>query len=159
MKRVALIVGIALTLSGGTGNLRAHGGCYGFWPFWPLAVGAGIAIASIASAHSQASPVYVYEPPGYPYANGYAPAHPAPGSTPAPQSSVSGNPPAESSAADLTAWVPSSPGPGHWVPDPQPYSYDPAHGRNSTVAPVVPASQTNTVARSVGGVPVYTVVR
>lgn len=122
MKRTALVLGIALTLSGSTANVRA-GGCCGFWPFWPVAFGT-IAIASIAAAHS--SPTYVYVPQPYPYGYAYPqpqhPVNPAPSpQTPPPATSS----PTTSTFEQASHWVPSSPGTGHWVPDSAPYSYDP----------------------------------
>ena len=51
-------------------------------------------------------------------------------------------------------WVPSSPGPGKWVPDPQPYRYVPTTS-TQPVKPANPANpQTVTVTNSAGGVPV-----
>ena len=121
MKRTSLILGIALTLSSSTANLRA-GGCCGFWPFLPLAF-AGIAIASAASAHS--SPTYVYAPPPYPYGYPYSyPQSHAPDQQPA-QVPSGATAPAMSSVEQGSHWVPSSPGAGHWVPDPTPYVYAP----------------------------------
>ena len=152
MKRTALILGIVLTLSGSTTNLRAHGGCYGFWPFWPLALfGAGLAVASVASANS--SPTYVYAPPAYPYGYAYSYAQP--------QHSYAA-PPAQAPAApahyEVASWVPSTPGAGHWVPDPTPYSYNPAVETKVVVSAPEPATLV-TVNRSAGNVPVYTVAR
>ena len=160
MKRTALTFGIALTLISSTGNVRAHGGCYGFWPFWPLVLGAGIAIASVASAQSHASPEYVYVPPAYPYAYSYSHAQPQHASTPAadqtPAASTTLSPPEQN---QLSGWVPNSPGPGHWVPDPTPYSYHP--GVANKFAPSVVAATTNivTVTRLPGTVPVYIIAR
>jgi len=153
MRRTALILGIALTLSCSTGNLRAHGGCCGFWPFWPLALGAGIAIAA-ASAHSE--PTYVYVPAPYPY--GYAQPHYVPSAQPtqvpsAPSASV------PTAIEQASRWVPSSPGAGHWVPDPTPYNYDPGAQTRVLASSVQPATQLVTMTRSVGNVPVYTVAR
>ena len=152
MKRTALILGIALTLSGSTANVRAHGGCYGFWPFWPLALGAGIAMAAAASAHQ--SPTYVYAPPAYPYGYGY----------PQPQHSSSTQPaqvpPAAPSTFEQAAhWVPNSPALGHWVPDPAPYNYDAGAQTRVIVSSPPPVTQLVTKNRSVGDVPVYTVSR
>ena len=158
MKRTALILGIVLTLSGSTSNLRAHGGCYGFWPFWPLALfGAGLAVASVASAHS--SPTYVYAPPAYPYGYAYSYAQPQhsyvapPAQAPAPTSA-----PAAPAHYEISSWVPSSPGPGHWVPDATPYSYSPGVQTKMVVSAAEPATFV-TVNRSAGNVPVYTVTR
>ena len=158
MKRTAVILGIALTLCGSTANLRAHGGCYGFWPFWPLALGAGIAIASVASAHS--SPTYVYMPPAYPYGSAYSYPQPHYSSTPQPAQVPSGaSPPAVSSFEQASRWIPNSPGAGHWVRDPAPYNYDPGTQIKVMVTSVPSVTQLVTVNRSAGEVPVYTVTR
>jgi hypothetical protein len=154
MKRTAIILGIALTLSGSTGNLHAHGGCYGFWPFWPLALGAGIAIASVASAHS--SPTYVYVPPAYPY--GYTYSYPQPHNSQAPTNDGA-SAPAATTFEVASRWVPNYPGAGHWVPDPTPYNYAPGAQARIVASSVEPNTQVVMVARSVGDVPVYTVGR
>jgi hypothetical protein len=159
MKRTSLILGIALTLSSGTANLRAGGcgGCGGceFWPF-ALALGAGIAVASVASAHS--SPTYVYVPPPYPYGYPYAypQSHVPSGQQPAQNPSDSAAP-AMSSLEQAARWVPSSPGAGHWVPDPTPYVYEPVAQRKLVATSARPATQLVSVNRSAGQVRVYTV--
>ncbi|HTL58167.1 MAG TPA: hypothetical protein VL361_20940 [Candidatus Limnocylindrales bacterium] len=154
MKRIALILGIALTLSSSTGNVRAHGGCYGFWPLWPLALGAGIAIASAASAHS--SPTYVYAPPAYPY--GYYPqphySNPQPSQS-APATAV----PAVQTFEQAVYWVPSSPGVGHWVRDPEPYNYEPGVQTKVLATGVAPVPPIVLVTRSPSNVPIYVVTR
>ena len=155
MKRTAIILGIALTLCSGTGNLRAHGGCYGFWPFWPLVLGAGIAIASVASAHNSA-PTYVYAAPAYPY--GYTQplySH----NTSSAQTPAAANAPVAPPSNEISSWVPSSPGTGHWVRDPTPYRYDPGVRDNPSIVAAEPTAPIVTVNRSVGNVPVYTVTR
>lgn len=158
MTRKALVFGIALTLISSTGNVRAHGGCYGFWPFWPLVLGVGIAIASVASAQSHASTEYVYVPPEYPYAYRSSHAQPQAASTPAADlnlpASTTSSPPEQNSLSD---WVPSSPGPGHWVPDPTPYCYHPEAG-NKIAPSVLAATNIVTITRSAGNVPIYTTI-
>jgi len=155
MKRTALILGIALTLSGSTANVRA-GGCCGFWPFWPVAFGT-IAIASIAAAHS--SPTYVYVPQAYPYGYAYPqPQHPA--SPPSSQTPPASSAPAMSTFEQASSWVPNSPGAGHWVPDPTPYSYNPGAQTKVIAGTTQPAAaQLVTPNRSAGDIPVYTVTR
>jgi hypothetical protein len=152
MKRTAIILGIALTLSGSTVNLRAHGGCYGFWPFWPLALGAGIAIASVASAHS--APTYVYVPPAYPY--GYPYSYSQPHNS---QASAVDSAPVVTTLNQSSRWLPSSPGAGHWVPDPAPYTYDPRNQAKVIASSVQPVTEVVMVTRSAGNVPIYTVGR
>src|SRR5262249_27871320 len=156
MKRTALILGIALTLSGSTANVRAHGGCYGFWPFWPLALGTGIAIASIASAHS--TPTYAYVPPAYPYGYAY-PQPPHPSNAQPSQAPTAASAPVTATFDQASRWVPSSPGAGHWVPDASPYTYDPGAQNRVIAASAQPAGQLVTINRSRGDVPVYTITR
>jgi hypothetical protein len=160
MKRISLLLGIALTLSSGTANLRAGGcgGCGGC-AFWPFALfGAGVAIASAASAHS--SPTYVYAPPPYPYYYPYSyPQSPAPSSQQPAQDPSGSTAPAMSSLEQAARWVPSSPGAGHWVPDPTPYVYEPVAQSKLVATSAQPATQLVTVNRSAGQVPVYTVTR
>ena len=156
MKRISLILGIALTLSSSTANLRAGGcgGCCGFWPFLPLAFGAGIAIASAASAHS--SPTYVYVPPPYYYPYSYPQSQAPSSQQPVPNPSGS-TAPAMSSLEQASRWVPSSPGAGHWVPDPTPYVYKPVAQSKLVATNARPATQLLTVNRLPGQVPVYQV--
>jgi hypothetical protein len=54
--------------------------------------------------------------------------------------------------APPAVWTPSTPGPGHWVPDPQPYRYIPV----VTVRPKL-AAQTVTLTKTLGDVPLYIV--
>ena len=67
--------------------------------------------------------------------------------------------PAAPPVAETPAWVPSTPGAGHWVPDPEPYSYTPGPTVKRTSAVSAGTPQTVTVSRSAGGVPVYSVNR
>jgi hypothetical protein len=158
MKRTSLILGIALTLSSGTANVRAGGcggcgGC-GLWAFLPLAIGAGLAIGSAASAHP--APTYVYVPPPYPYGYpyGYPQSH-APASQQPAQSPSGSTAPAPSSLELASRWVPNSPGPGHWVPDPNPYVYEPVAQSKVVATSARPATQLVTVNRWPGQVAVY----
>jgi len=155
MKRIVLGLAVAATLCTSSINVRAYGCYYGgpcFWPFWPLALGAGIALgSSIAYSHSYSSPTYVYAPP--PYAYSYSqPANTYSSSTSVQPASVQHDSSAPAPVyAEVSPWIPSTPGAGHWVPDPSPYTYGAAR------APVV--VETVTVTNSIGGVPVYTVSR
>jgi hypothetical protein len=140
MRKIGLVLSVALTLCTGTLNARAHGGgCGGcfFWPF--MAFGLGLALASSSQANTVSYyPLYV-SPPGPVYAPQTPPAEPASPSAPV-----------------ATSWVPSTPGSGKWVLDSQPYSYLPARAfaAHSTVAP---AATVVVVTNSPGGVPVHIV--
>lgn len=157
MKRIALALGAALTLLANPITVNAHGGCFGFWPFWPLAFGTGIALGTAAYHDSCYYPRYVYAGP--PYA--YYPYRAAPTTyvttvpgAPAPIVNDMPAPPTSAPAAD---WVPSSPGPGHWVPDPHPYAYAPGKPEQRLPVAAMPAAQTVTVTSSPGKVPIYTI--
>ncbi len=164
MKRTALVLGIAATLTGGSMNASAHGGCFGFWPIWPFAFGAGIALGTAACYDSYCYPRYVYAPPAYPYAYTYSYPQPVYGYNPtaiqAP-AAVAARPPMDPAASQVASAMPALAGAGHWVPDPQPYSYNPGAGHPIVSATSVPATTTPAVmvTRSVGNVPVYTIVR
>jgi len=163
MKRASVILGMALTLCTSTVNVRAHGGCYGggwcgFWPFWPLAFGAGIALGSVATAHSYSYPTYVYAPPAYVYSYPQ-PAHAYSAAAPVQHVQPAASSPSVSAPVLASTWVPSSPGVGHWVQDPTPYSYNPNVGNRAVVTLPESTAQSVTVSKSVGNVPVYAVVR
>jgi hypothetical protein len=146
MKTLRLILGIGFTLCAGTLSSQAHGYGYGYgcFPWWPLATfGLGFGLGALTQSHA---PEYVYAYPAYTaypaysyttyapaqpvYAQAHAPAQPvyAKSAPPRPAKTV----PAASTTANVAAvanprpaasWVPSTPGAGHWVPDPKPYSY------------------------------------
>ncbi len=140
MRTIGLVLSVALTLCTGTLNARANGGgCGGcfFWPF--MAFGLGLALASSSQAHTVSYyPVYV-SPPGPVYVPQTPAAEPA-------------NPP----APVATSWVPSTPGSGKWVLDPQPYSCLPARAIASHPT-VAPATTVVVVTNSPGGVPLHIV--
>src|SRR5260370_20222558 len=115
MKRIALVAGMVLTLCVGTLSAEARGcwrgGC--FWPFWSFGLGWGLGAAYSYPAYRYSYPYtaygYYYPPPVYTYNPqvSYAQtAPPAPSAQPAPKE------------PELQVWVPSTPGPGKWVPDP-----------------------------------------
>ncbi|HWW02912.1 MAG TPA: hypothetical protein VNZ64_24645 [Candidatus Acidoferrum sp.] len=154
MKRIALVASMALTLCAGTLSAEAHGcwrgGC--FWPFWSFGLGWGLGAAYSYPAYRYSYPYpaysYYYPPPVYAYNPPVSYAPPAPPATPA-----------QPAARELEpqVWVPSSPGPGKWVPDPEPYRYvPPASSANAQPArPVNPQTATSTT--SPGGVPIHVV--
>jgi hypothetical protein len=149
MKKTVLIATLALTFCTGSMSAQAHGGyCYGpgFWPFIPLTLGLGIALSCAANADTYSSPVYAYRPLSD-FRNsisGQAAETSFP--TPAPQ-----NP----------TWIPSTPGTGHWVPDPAPYSYTVSGETDTFSKPssVVVTNRTTTITHSPGNVPVYVFTR
>jgi len=128
-------------------NARAHG-CYGpcFWPVFPFALGLGLGVAAAAASQSHSYPAYVYTAPSYSY-------NPTAVSDPAP-SSGAGN-----ALVNPEVWVPSTSGPGHWVPDPAPYAYSQLPRANSNPQTTVNATGPRTVSliHTAGSVPVYVV--
>jgi hypothetical protein len=144
IKRLFLGATIVLGLGMGSMSARAHGGyCYGpgFWPLIPLAFGIGAALSCAANSQSYTYPTYGYNLP------------------------VVSNPPAETSyaapAPQNPLWIPSTPGAGHWVPEPTPYRYIPAERTNmvSKARAIGATTQTITITHSAGNVPVYVVSR
>lgn len=120
------------------------------WPLFPLGIGLGIGLSYLdyrASwgypsyyVYSSPQPVYVSAPPAVP-----APAAPAPAPVPP--------------VVERPAWVPSSPGPGVWVPDTAPDRYvgGPSTPVKETLPP--PTLTVGSATKSAGGVPVYTADR
>ncbi len=147
MKKFALTLALVLTLGA---KAMAHG-CWCFWPGFGIGVGlgglcgvslgvgvgcgwsCGACCPVYGYAYSQPSYGYsqpAYAPPAYGYAADYA------------------DPPAAAPSPSYI-WVPSTPGAGHWVPDPAPYSYTPA--------PASRLRQVVTMSRSPEGIPVYNI--
>ena len=154
MKRIGLVTSMALALCAGTVNASANGCC--FWPFWAfgLGIGLGAAVTSAATAPRYSYPVYTYpysvpaysyheQPPVYAH---HAPARPAQ-TAPAPTAT-----PAE---PERLAWVPSSPGAGRWVPDPQPYRYVQSNESPPVKGLSTVGAMTVSMVSSPGGVPVH----
>ena len=154
MKRIVLVATTGLALCAGTMTAGANGCC--FWPFWAFGLGIGLGAAvTAASTPKYVYPVYSYPyaPPAYSY---YYPPHPV-YTHPA---SIA--PAATAPELDYQAhsWVPSTPGAGRWVPDPQPYRYV----QSNESQPVKPLSQvypmtvsTFSTVSSPGGVPVHVI--
>jgi len=152
MKKIALTLCFALVLGS---NAMAHGHWCG-WGFWPrLSIGFGLGAVFGISLRcgpdywsDSRCPVYTcpYSQPACDYATPvYDPPPPAPAAF---------TPDKAPSPAD---WVPSTPGAGHWVPDPAPYRYTPpAAVRRTAGARPVPR-QTVTVTRSREGIPIYSI--
>jgi hypothetical protein len=156
MKRILVVTSMALTLCAGTLNASANGCC--FWPFWAFGLGLGLAAAASSAA---TSPTYAYPVYSYPYAlpaySYYSPrpvyTYPAP-AAPAQTAAAAATPEPEH---QVQSWVPSSPGVGKWVPDPQPYRYL----QSSETQPVKAVNQlypmTVSTVSSPGGVPVHVI--
>ena len=159
MKRIVLLAGTGLALCAGTMTAGANGCC--FWPFWAfgLGIGLGAAVTSAASTPRYVYPVYSYPyaPPAYYYPPHVAYTHPAP-ATPS-QAPVAQTAAAPAPALDHQAqsWVPSSPGAGRWVPDPQPYRYVQSIESQPVKALNQVYPMTVSIVSSPGGVPVHVI--
>ncbi|HYG35414.1 MAG TPA: hypothetical protein VEC99_11550 [Clostridia bacterium] len=162
MKTLGLVLGIAATLCTSTLNTQAHGRWHGggFWPIWGFGLGLGLGTAlsyreypsyyTYYPSYTYTYPSYAYNPP----ANPPQPATPPPAATPSAAPAVSQDP----------TWVPSTPGTGKWVPDPQPYRYQPAKSFRPAVTVPTPnvevvVTQRVNFATSPGGVPLTIISR
>ena len=135
MKKLGILLAISLTLSTGSFRVHAHGcgGC-DWWPFAAFGLGLGIGSAVTYAATTPRYPAYSYT---YVYPQPSAPAYAPPSAPQAAPTSVYArrpvSPPATAHAPQpaiyapqvATCWVPSTPGAGRWVPDPNPYRYAP----------------------------------
>ncbi|HWX21242.1 MAG TPA: hypothetical protein VN578_15185 [Candidatus Binatia bacterium] len=152
MKKLSVILTVALTLCTGSVSVRAHGcwGGRGCWPFWSFGIGLGVGTAVGCSWAAPRYPAYgyayVYPPAAYTYVPPAA-AYPAPASAYV-QQPLSAPPPMTALAS---VWVPSTPGVGRWVPDPNPYRYQPAGPAGASSALAVQSDPTASAARSPGG--------
>jgi len=150
MKRMMLMMSVAASLAAAPLTASAHGG-FGFclWPLWPLSVGLGFSLGCASTYHASCpdygycyrSSVYAYTPPTV-YTTPAIPVASAPVEAPAPVTPV---------------WVPSTPGAGHWVPDPTPYSYSENAAPKPRVATTPSTPPSVTVTHSPGNVKVYVV--
>ena len=152
MKRIALVLSMALALCSGTLNVQAGGhgchggGCHSCWGFG-IGVGVGFSFGGCCS----------YPACGY----AYAPAYTYVGPSCVPQPAMASTA-ASSSAAVAQVVQPSylaaqplaTPGHGTWVPDPKPYSYIPGRPEPTTATD---KSAAVTVARVATGPTVYVV--
>jgi hypothetical protein len=154
IKAIRLLLGIVVTLCAGTINSQAHGCGFGIsFGFSCLGIGIGFG----TGWHCPSYGCY-YEYPGYSYpscAYDYAPPAYGCASSANCASQVAAQPAAPVASIDppTPAWVPSSAGAGHWVPEPQPYCYTPA--APASKADTVIASRTVATIQSAGGVRVY----
>lgn len=148
MKRMILLLSVGGSLAFSPLAASAHGGVgFCFWPLWPLSLGVGVGLGCAASTYHSCSSAYSYGPAAYAYTT--PPVYAAP---PIPAAPVV----VETPAPANPAWVPSTPGAGHWVPDPAPYSYS----ENAAPKPRAAAAlspQSVTVTTSPGNVKVYVV--
>jgi hypothetical protein len=150
MKTNRFVLCVALTLSATTASFQARACGFGFHvglPCISLGVGLGLGLGCSYPVYEcgYGWPAYTYAQPTYTY--GPAADYPSPAAT-APAAPVVSQP---------SAWAPTTPGVGHWVPDPAPYRYTPAPAARRTSAAAPPAAETVTVTSSLGGVPVYRV--
>jgi len=143
MKKIGLTLSLVLALGG---NAMAHGcwHCWGFWPSFSVGIGLGGVFGCSLGVRPGCScycgcgyPAYScdYSQPAYAYAP--------------PANYV--DPPQPS------AWVPSTPGAGRWVPDPTPYSYTPAVTAPRPAEPKTALRQVVAITRSGDGIPVYSI--
>jgi hypothetical protein len=137
MKAIRRIIVLGIMIGAATLGRQAQACGIGFQlylPFFSFGFGLGVpsaftcAYTQPACAYSYGAPV-AYDPPQS-MAPVMQPAFEAPPMT----------------------WTPSTPGVGHWVPDPQPYRYVPA-----MAAKPRPQARTVMVTKTFGDVPVYVV--
>jgi hypothetical protein len=140
MKKIGLTLSLVLALGG---NAVAHG-CCGFWPSFSIGIGIG---AVFGCSLGVGPGCYCYCGCGYP---AYSCAYPQPAYAYAPPANYF-DPPQPS------AWVPSTPGAGRWVPEPTPYSYTPAVTATRPAEPKTALRQVVTMTRSGDGIPVYSI--
>ena len=149
-KRVVLGIAVAFFSSTGAFQAQACGIHFGFsLPFISFGIGLGLGAPCAWPASGYPHPAYTYAPPSYAWnqpAN-YIP--PVAEASPAP------------AVAQTTPWVPATPGVGHWVPDPEPYSYRPiaAAAQKAPASTPVVTEKTASATRSPDGVPVYIVTQ
>jgi hypothetical protein len=149
MKPNRFVLCVALVLSAATSSFQARACGFGFHvglPCVSLGVGLGLGLGCSYPvyecgygwpAYAYAQPTYAYPAADYPSPAAIAPAAPV--------------------VSQPAAWVPGTPGVGHWVPDPTPYRYTPALGAKQTSAASAPPAETVAVTSSLGGMPVYRV--
>jgi hypothetical protein len=175
MKAIRNVCGLALVLCTSGAGFEAHACGVGFSfcvPFLSFGIGLGLGAPCAGPAYGCAYgyPAYTYAQPAYACA--------PPASYIPPVAAA----PAAPAVAETPVWMPSTPGPGHWVPNPEPYNYVPGQtaGRpnaagteRSQTTVVAPNSQTPdsklqtrtasrqtvSISTSPGGVPVYFVSR
>jgi hypothetical protein len=183
MKTLRMIGWMGFTLCAGTLSSQAHGCGYGYgcFPFWPLlSFGLGFGLGA-ATAHSQpAQYTYVYPSyaaypssgytsyaPAQPvYAQTYRPAQPTYAQNSQPRTvrtvaAVSQRPTVTAMARPQSspAWAPSTQGAGHWVQDPEPYSYSPLAATRKTEPASMPATETVSISQAPGSVRLVVVSR
>lgn len=153
MKTKRFVLGVAVALCSGMTAFQAQacGIHFGFsLPFISFGIGLGLGApyAYPACGYSYPHSAYAYAPSAYAWnqpANYDIP--PMTDASPAPV------------VAQTPTWVPATPGVGHWVPDPVPYSYRPvvaAAQKAPASTPVVTEKRIVTT-KSPEGIPVYIV--
>lgn len=146
-KRFVLGVAVALFTSTAAFQAQACGVSFGFsLPFLSFGIGLGIGAPCAWPAYrcGYPYPAYAYAHPAYAYNQPINDIPPVAAASPAP------------AVAETPPWVPSTPGAGHWVPDPEPYAYAPVAVAKKTPASTAVLTQNKvTVTKSPEGVPVY----
>ncbi len=152
MKTIRLILGTALILCTSTVRAPAHGCGFGFYVGIPFLVGIGFGIGA-----GCAYPAYgcAYHYPAYPYYPHPAYAYNPPANYAPPLAATPEPSPAAPVVTQSPVWVPSTPGAGHWVPDPQPYQYAPPVAAKPPPSATSDPAQTVTVTKSPEGIPLY----
>jgi len=127
------MLSIGIALCAGTAGFHARAGGVGVHiclPFFSFGIGLGLGFPCAAQVYGCAAPVYTCASPVYacarPMCGNYACS--APAYYDPPEQAVASIDPIVRPAP---MWVPSTPGAGHWVPDPQPYNCTP-HGFGPT---------------------------
>ncbi|HEY5911708.1 MAG TPA: hypothetical protein VJA21_13995 [Verrucomicrobiae bacterium] len=143
-----------------------HGHHGGYWcgdAFVP-GLALGIGLGALATYPWGGRDYYYYPAYGYGYYYpSYAYAYPPPAnaapSTPAANPTPANEAPQPAPAPETPPWVPSSPGSGTWVPDPEPYSFTPGQPATPKSSAAAKVDQTTSLTTSPGGVPVYSNVQ
>ncbi len=132
---------------GGYGGCYYGGGCNNFWPGLAIGLGVGALTTALVSSSQHSDTVYYAVPtPVYTY-------NPTAVST-----TAAAPPPPQPVVAKSVVWVPSTPGAGQWVPDPEPYAYfaaAPSPKPKTVVISTTVVAATVSRTSSAGGVPVY----
>jgi hypothetical protein len=158
MKTIRFVLGIAAGLVFNTIAVQAQpcGIHFGFnLPFISFGIGLGLGVPGApcswrdCGGYGYPYSAYAYAPPVYPWNQPTAYIPPvAADASPAP------------TVAQTSTWVPASPGVGHWLRDPEPYSYQPTViAKDAPVSPPVVTEKKIVATKSPEGVPLYIVTQ